>query len=102
MTRLNSFGQPIDRIGRQVPHRFNVLSFVRGVGGFADQLRPLPDGHAAFRGTTATVNCPCNHKVTVELLGFTRCEGGCGRIYSVVGATVFVAYGTADTPESGS
>lgn len=72
--------RPRDRLGRLVPHRLNMVTFMRAIPGFASQFRTVPERFYVGEKAKATINCPCGELVEADTGAMTTCDG-CERIY---------------------
>lgn len=89
--------RPVDALGRTIPRRFAVASFLRAVPGLwqAAGFKAIPAvrwGHASLvegRWSAAAVRCHCGEIPVAEVgcLAFCACE----RIFFFTGSTVLVA-----------
>jgi hypothetical protein len=77
---IDEDGRSRDRLGRQVPHRLNALSFVRAIPGLKERLRLPPDGMTTVtKSGSQTIACPCGETTEIEYLGVHSCK--CERTY---------------------
>lgn len=86
---LNADLKPVDRLGRTLPRRLNILTFAKALPGFTDQFIAVPSRFYAKTPGVAQVECPCGQVVSAELGNLTR-HDGCERIYLYMGKDVMV------------
>lgn len=78
---MDQDGRERDRLGRNLPHRLNALTFVRSIPGLREQLRLTTEGLTTVtKDGLQTVACPCGKRT--EPIGYLQIQAcKCGRTY---------------------
>jgi hypothetical protein len=96
--------RPLDVVGRTIPRRFAVASFLRAIPGLweAAAFQPIPAARWAHanlvegRWSAAAVRCRCGEIPVAEVGCLAFCA--CDRIFFFTGTVVLVANASPTTP----
>lgn len=88
-TLVNRDGQPVDRIGRRLPHRLNAITFERAIPGFLARFIDVPVKAWTVAAGIARAACPCGQNIAINPGRMHGCTG-CERVYLFTGKTLHV------------